>query len=461
MPSAQDCAERLREQAYRTLLPQIRELEQDLQSVNSSLSAGYEKIGRKLESLRQIELPTTELILGEILGEFAKKKDIETSALTLFMRGLFQRETQEEILSLLLDGAHQYYPRVALFVIRGDRLVGWSSKGFPEGLAGNISACSFVRSELPQFQEAIEADGPVTASDLPEGSPIEFLKEQIAGQYDLLPLKVMRRPVALLLAGGAEAGSRKPDELAIMAGFVALRLENIALKILHEFTATKPKPVPQPTRAPEPMQVPGPIPAAEPLPVPKPIEEAVAEPVVPPDKPEPSPAIITDERAFVRAIEEEVPPEPVAAIPLGAPQEAASEAEAESFATYEEPRAIPVTEHAEAPAPLPEAPKIPPQEIRPVPEEEKLHSEAKRFARLLVSEIKLYNEHHVVEGRGNRDLYLRLKRDIDRSREMYEKRISPIVSRKIDYFHDEIVRILGDNDPSTLGSDYPGPRVDS
>jgi len=442
MPSAQDCAERLREQAYRTLLPQIRELEQDLQSVNSSLSAGYEKIGRKLESLRQIELPTTELILGEILGEFVKKKEFETSALTLFMRGLFQRETQEDILSLLLDGAHQHYSRVALFVVRGDRLVGWSSRGFPEGLARSISACSCLRSELPRFQEAFEGDGLVTASDFPEGSPVQFLKEDVAEQYDLLPLRVMQRPAALLLAGGAEAGSGKSDVLAIMAGFVALRLENIALKILHEITATKPKPAPEPIQAPEP------------------IKEAVAAPV-PLEKPEPSPAIIADERVFVRAIEEEAPPEPAAAVPLGAPQEAAPEAEAESFATYEEPPTTPVAEHAEAPAPSPEAHKIPPQEIRPVPEEEKLHSEAKRFARLLVSEIKLYNEHHVVEGRGNRDLYLRLKRDIDRSREMYEKRISPIVSRKIDYFHDEIVRILGDNDPSTLGSDYPGPRVDS
>jgi hypothetical protein len=66
-----------------------------------------------------------------------------------------------------------------------------------------------------------------------------------------------------------------------------------------------------------------------------------------------------------------------------------------------------------------------------------------------------------MEGRENRDLYLRLKRDIDRSREMYEKRVSPTVARKIDYFHDEIIRILGDNDPTTLGSDYPGPRVES
>ena len=40
MPSAQDCAERLREQAYRTLLPQIRDLEQELQNVSNSLSTG-------------------------------------------------------------------------------------------------------------------------------------------------------------------------------------------------------------------------------------------------------------------------------------------------------------------------------------------------------------------------------------------------------------------------------------
>lgn len=102
-----------------------------------------------------------------------------------------------------------------------------------------------------------------------------------------------------------------------------------------------------------------------------------------------------------------------------------------------------------------------PREVQKPSEEEKLHSDAKRFARLLVSEIKLYNEQRVVEGRANRDVYVRLKRDIDRSRDMYEKRVSPAVSRRVDYFHDEIVRILGENDASALGSDYPGPRVES
>jgi hypothetical protein len=121
---------------------------------------------------------------------------------------------------------------------------------------------------------------------------------------------------------------------------------------------------------------------------------------------------------------------------------------------------------APAPAEVPAEPAIKPQlvptdESQRFAEEERLHSDAKRFARLLVSEIKLYNEQRVHEGRENRDIYVRLKRDIDRSREMYQKRVSPTVSRKVDYFHDELIRILGDNDPSHLGSDYPGPLVES
>ena len=49
--------------------------------------------------------------------------------------------------------------------------------------------------------------------------------------------------------------------------------------------------------------------------------------------------------------------------------------------------------------------------------------EARRFARLLVSEIKLYNERAVLEGREHGNLYERLRDDIDRSRQMYEERI--------------------------------------
>ncbi|MEP7036815.1 MAG: hypothetical protein ABI891_00590, partial [Acidobacteriota bacterium] len=60
-------------------------------------------------------------------------------------------------------------------------------------------------------------------------------------------------------------------------------------------------------------------------------------------------------------------------------------------------------------------------------EERRLHNDARRFARLLVSEIKLYNEQKVREGRDESDLYERLREAIDRSREMYDKRVQPPV----------------------------------
>ena len=85
------------------------------------------------------------------------------------------------------------------------------------------------------------------------------------------------------------------------------------------------------------------------------------------------------------------------------------------------------------------------------PEEETRHEEARRFARLLVSEIKLYNERDVEQGRESGDLYRRLKEDIDRSREMYEKRIAPDVRAAHDYFHEELVRILADGNHDALG----------
>jgi hypothetical protein len=68
-----------------------------------------------------------------------------------------------------------------------------------------------------------------------------------------------------------------------------------------------------------------------------------------------------------------------------------------------------------------------------------------------VSEIKLYNEDEVDRGRAAKDLHQRLKEDIDRSLEMYEKRIAPEIRAEHDYFSEELVRILGDGDPEALG----------
>ena len=116
------------------------------------------------------------------------------------------------------------------------------------------------------------------------------------------------------------------------------------------------------------------------------------------------------------------------------------------------------------PVPPPVQPVRPPGEVAPVPpaavdsaavllspEDEARHEEARRFARLLVSEIKLYNEDEVERGRAGNDLYQRLQDDIERSREMFEKRIPAEVRADQDFFHEELVRILADGDDGALG----------
>jgi hypothetical protein len=91
--------------------------------------------------------------------------------------------------------------------------------------------------------------------------------------------------------------------------------------------------------------------------------------------------------------------------------------------------------------------------------EQKAHKDARRFAKLLVSDIELYNKAKLAEGRKNKDLYKRMKLDIERSRQAFEQRFGKTVGKQFDYFHDELVRTLADNDPSLLGSGYPGPSV--
>lgn len=79
-------------------------------------------------------------------------------------------------------------------------------------------------------------------------------------------------------------------------------------------------------------------------------------------------------------------------------------------------------------------------------------SSARRYARLLVSEIKLYNESAVRLGREKRDLLHRLGPEIERARRMYEDRVSPAITSRGSYFQEELVHTLADGDRALLGS---------
>jgi len=85
-------------------------------------------------------------------------------------------------------------------------------------------------------------------------------------------------------------------------------------------------------------------------------------------------------------------------------------------------------------------------------EERRRLADARRFAHLLVSELLLYNEAAVIQGRKHRDLYTRLRKEIDRSRQAFQARFPALAAGSDDYFNQELVRTLAQGERGLLGN---------
>jgi hypothetical protein len=169
----------------------------------------------------------------------------------------------------------------------------------------------------------------------------------------------------------------------------------------------------------------------------------------PAPQPAPSPSEIEEQPAFNETLAAASP----APLPDFAPSPAVEPPVPSDIQPFSPPPAPPVfTPPAKTSKSAQLAGTIPGSET-----EQRAHNDARRFARLLVSEIKLYNAAKVNDGRRNYDLYERLKDEIDRSRKVYDKRVSPAVAARFDYFYDELVQTLAEGDPAKLGKDCPGP----
>jgi hypothetical protein len=88
------------------------------------------------------------------------------------------------------------------------------------------------------------------------------------------------------------------------------------------------------------------------------------------------------------------------------------------------------------------------------PEDAEVHRKAQRFARLLMDEIKLYNQAKVSDGRKHKDIYDRLKEDIEKSRATYLKRYGNTSAASGNYFNQELIRSLAEDDISLLGKNF-------
>jgi hypothetical protein len=419
---------------------------------------------------------------------------------------LDEQRTQAEVLNALVARAANFAPRVVLFVVKGANALAWAARGLDEsanntsirGLSIPLQSDTVLRAALNSQQTFYgspdqQAENGLISNRLGSVQPQRVLA---------VPLKVRGKSAAVVYADSADHGEDATNveaiELLVHTSGMVVELVSLRARIAEAGQSSAKQTGAPPVAAPS-VSSPPAAPAAAAAQsqnldngttgsLPGSSTPAPPTPAPPAAPPEDRPAETSEQETEASdsgqssqpARDEQEPPSSGWAVSgTGSPAPTYFRPTAEPPPSSEPQVAPPVA--AETPADdwqtprnsdqlsnqMSEAPPSRPAESFTMSasrsgasdEEEKLHNDARRFARLLVSEIKLYNEQKVSEGRRNNDLYDRLKEDIDRSRQMYEKRVTPNVAAKFDYFYDELVNTLAEGDKAKLGSDHPGPSV--
>jgi hypothetical protein len=407
--------------------------------------------------------------------------------------------SQADILNALLDRSGAFASRAVVLLVRAGEARGWGARGFGGG-EGAVRGVALPLSAEPAdaWRRLAEGGGPERLDPAERDALSRRLEAAAPEEALLIPLVLRDRIAAVVYADRAEGARLAADALQALVYTAALAIETLPFRERARTAtlaalAAEPEPAPEAEPSLE-ETAPGleMEPSGEAA---QPVEAAPAYPIEA-DAPAATPDEIDTETAY--EIEAEPELEPATGFELEADQGAAAVEEtppevAESSATVLIPRPAmpervedvpaapppPLRPVDDAPAPTAESstleglrapatgagiPEVKPPtgvdgpgwafsttRVPVSPSDEAIHDEARRLARLLVSEIKLYNEEQVEEGRRNRDVYERLKEDIDRSRQMYEERVDPRVLESTDYFYQELVRILAAGDSKALG----------
>lgn len=412
---------------------------------------------------------------------------------------LDNQSSQADILNALVNRAASFAPRVAFFVVKNEHVTGWRARG----LEGTVGDDGVREISLPLAEQTVLSEVAQTRAAW-SGAPGAYaadheLLQKLGGEPPqrmvAIPLIARERAVAVLYADSA---ALEPDAVNLEALETLVRVTGMAVELL---AGKRTAPRAAQTASPMPAQAASPattatVPAVESQPAaaseepPDQPERAIGEPAWPRTSVQfarPQPAAEVEEPAAPPAesawsmpsVEPEVEVAPALDTPAETttPPTAEPEYAAPEYAATTAP-APPTEERGIAPfgtsAPEPAAPgdttatplgggrrygmdaALP---IEVEEDERRFHNDARRFARLLVSEIKLYNEQKVRDGREHGDLYERLRDEIDRSRQMYDKRADPRVTGRYDYFHHELVGTLAEGDADKLGREYPGAQV--
>jgi hypothetical protein len=338
-----------------------------------------------------------------------------------------------EILTTLVNEVAQYTERAAMFIVKGPNTIGWYARGFdhPEAVKqltiplNSDTVFRIVHNSHHALRGHV-SHSPGTAQVLARlgGNPQGVLA---------VPLVLRDKLAAILYCDTQQEELAEADAHAIEI-LVLFASKSIDLASLTPKSAAPGVPAPSHAPPARPGTSTGAgLGADRVASLRAAVEEAKATPARPHAPPPPAPGMMGG----------------------GGSAEASSTVmfNASQFAAMRQQQAPAGTARPAPPPPPPARPAAPPapQTTGLSPEEQKAHEDAKRFARLVVSEIKLYNETKVNEGRRHRDLYERLKEDIERGRQMYSDRVALHIRDHTNYFVDELVRILAGGDAAALG----------
>ncbi|HTO86790.1 MAG TPA: hypothetical protein VMR54_04585 [Thermoanaerobaculia bacterium] len=377
-------------------------------------------------------------------------------------RTLDAAANQVEALHRFLELCRRRASRVALLVSKSGAFGVWKAVGFSEhGLDDEA---------VRRISIAITDAGPLATildgspQRLPRGNEISRrLEASDATDAVIIPMVVKEKISGAVYADAVPGEDHlfDPDGIALLTFLTGLVVDRLASRKLRPAPSLRPVPG-RPERPPEEDISDLGIPRPREVPLTSALEP---EPSFPPHAAPPPPSLWGQGGPAIHAdFEPSVPAEPAV---LESPP--ALEAPPPSI----EPRVTGWEEAPAAPIRVPEMPPPSPPPVSPpkpavsVPavspgvrrlagplaqaEGDERREEARRFAKLLVSEIKLYNERIVLEGREKGNLYERLKEDIDRSRQMYEERIPEDVRSSSNFFYEELVRTLADGRAEALG----------
>jgi hypothetical protein len=486
--SLQQAVETYLNDRLRTIDEQLSKLQTDVNQALSQLREGSHAESLDGTALSASIFAHLQTARGQKLSgaTLSAPSGQEAAAIRRATEEIERHTSQTDILASLLKSASQFAERVALFVIKNDQAIGWRVCRASD--AENLEMIGGV--SLPLSSETIVTRATNSkssqAADIRSNAREQLLIDQLGGEPQFataVPLIVRGKVVAVLYADStsSEANAINEDAVEILARVASMA---VGLAALHRAaTAAQEAPTAKQAEAvsqSEPASMAEPVSMAEPAAAREP--ESTYTPQVEPQTAESMPEAAAEEPSVAT---EAVASPPTEITPEVAEPEAAAPAEVQ---TLEEPAVSTQPEAAETeveiaprasvtePAPTAAADQTPAQflseyaaplgsarrfgvsepelPIEVSEEERRLHNDARRFARLLVSEIKLYNEPKVKEGRSAGDLYDRLREDIDRSRQMYDKRVAPPVAARHDYFHQELVNMLAEGDAAKLGANY-------